>query len=66
MWTHLMPDALLRLPQVQQRVPLSKSEIYKRISRDVFPKQIRLSHKVCVWKESEIDAWISQQKGKPA
>lgn len=56
-----MPDALLRLPQVQQRIPLSKSEIYQRIKEGKFPKQVRLSHKVAAWKESEIDAWIASQ-----
>lgn len=65
MWTLLMPEIMLRLPQVQQRVPLSRSEIYQRIKEGQFPKQIRLSHKVALWKESEIDAWISEQ-GKTA
>lgn len=65
MWTLLMPEIMLRLPQVQQRVPLSRSEIYQRIKEGQFPKQIRLSHKVALWKESDIDAWISEQ-GKPA
>lgn len=65
MWTLLMPETMLRLPQVQQRVPLSRSEIYQRIKEGQFPKQIRLSHKVALWKESDIDAWISEQ-GKPA
>ena len=60
-----MPDALLRLPQVQQRVPLSKSEIYQRIKEGRFPVQVRLSHKVAAWKESDIDTWISEQ-GKSA
>lgn len=61
MWTLLMPESLLRLPQVQQRVPLSRSEIYQRIKEGAFPKQIRLSYKVAAWKESEIEAWIEAQ-----
>lgn len=56
-----MQDALLRLPQVQQRVALSRSAIYKLMSKDAFPKQVRISFKVAAWKESEIDAWISAQ-----
>lgn len=60
-----MPEALLRLPQVQQKVPLCKSEIYQRIKEGRFPKQVRLSFKVAAWKESEIDAWIEEQ-GKSA
>ena len=61
MWTLVMPESLLRLPKVQERIPLSRSEIYKRVAEGRFPKQIRLSHKVAAWKESEIDAWITEQ-----
>lgn len=57
-----MPETLLRLPQVQQRVPLCRSEIYQRMKDGEFPKQIRLSHKVAAWRESDIDAWIAQQE----
>ena len=56
-----MPETLLRLPQVQQMVPLSRSEIYQRIKEGAFPKQIRLSYKVAAWKASEIEAWIEAQ-----
>lgn len=56
-----MSDSLLRLPQVQTRVPLSRSQIYQLIKEGAFPKQVRISYKVAAWKESEIDAWISAQ-----
>lgn len=56
-----MSDSLLRLPQVQTRVPLSRSKIYQLIRDGEFPKQVRISHKVAAWKESEIDAWVSAQ-----
>ena len=36
------------------------------ISNGDFPKQIRLSHKVAVWRESEIDEWISHFGGNIA
>lgn len=48
----------LRLPDVKAKTSLSRSEIYRRIAAGDFPKQRRLSHRVSVWLESEIEAWI--------
>ncbi|RVC69774.1 AlpA family phage regulatory protein [Mesorhizobium sp. M00.F.Ca.ET.038.03.1.1] len=47
----------LRLPQVMAITGLSRSEIYRRISAGLFPKQTRKSHRVSVWKGSEIAAY---------
>lgn len=51
-------EQLLRLPDVSQRTTLSKTKIYQMINDGLFPKSTRISHKVAVWKESEIDEWI--------
>ena len=53
-----MTDRLIRLPEVIQITSLSRTQIYRLIAADTFPKQRRLSHKVAAWKESEIAAWI--------
>lgn len=50
---------LLRLPDVRLRVGLGKTEIYRRVGLGTFPAPRRLSHKVSVWLESEIAAWIA-------
>ncbi|TIU88788.1 MAG: AlpA family phage regulatory protein [Mesorhizobium sp.] len=47
----------LRLPQVIAITGLSRSEIYRRIQAGLFPKQTRKSHRVSVWKGSEIKAY---------
>lgn len=49
---------LIRLPEVMNRVGLSRSAIYKRMSEGTFPKSRSLGPKCAVWVESEINDWI--------
>ena len=53
-----MTDRLIRLPEVIQITSISRTQIYRLIAAGTFPKQRRISHKVAVWKESEVAAWI--------
>jgi prophage regulatory protein len=48
----------LRLSEVIARTSLSRSEIYRRIAAGKFPRQKRLSPRVSVWLDTEIDAWM--------
>jgi len=50
-------DRIIRLPEVIERVGLSKSTIYQNIQDGTFPKQLKLG-RTSGWLESEIDAWI--------
>lgn len=49
---------LLRLPSVQAKTGLSKSEIYRRIKEDTFPKPLKLGARAVAWPSSAIDAWV--------
>ena len=49
---------LIRLPEVVLRTGLSRSEIYRRTLAGTFPKPNRLSHKVAVWSEESVTAWV--------
>lgn len=49
---------LIRLPEVRQRVPLSRSMIYLLVSRGEFPKPVSLGRRSVAWVESEVDAWV--------
>jgi len=40
---------------------LAKSTIWWLISKQEFPKQIKISPRVSVWKDSDIDAWMQQK-----
>jgi prophage regulatory protein len=46
----------LRLRQVLERIPVSKSTWWAGIKKGIYPKGIKLSARVTVWKEADIDA----------
>jgi prophage regulatory protein len=52
------PISFLRLPQVKQRIGLSRSSVYAKIQRCEFPAPINLGGRAVAWLESEIDGWI--------
>lgn len=54
----MMSNVILRLPQVKQRVGLSRSSIYLAISLETFPRPVRLGARAVGWLENEIDAWL--------
>ena len=51
----------LRLPQVMQRVGLSKPQLYKLITQNEFPSQIKICSRISVWLESDVVEWMQQQ-----
>ena len=51
--------ALYRLPKVLQLVPVSRSHWWAGVASGKFPKGIKLSDRVTVWKSSDIDALIA-------
>lgn len=48
----------IKLDEVKRLTSISTSEIYRRIGKDQFPKQITIGAKCVVWIESEILAWM--------
>ena len=52
---------LLRMPQVQAKVDLSKSQIYKLIEQGSFPKQIKVRQRVSAWLSGDIETWVEQR-----
>ncbi len=59
-----MSESLLRLPEVQARVGLSRSTIYERLKNDppTFPKPVSLGGERAIgFVESEIESWIQSR-----
>jgi prophage regulatory protein len=54
-----MSEKLLRLSEVQRRVPYSRSTIYLKVSRGEFPAPIDLGARAVAWLETDIDEWIA-------
>lgn len=49
---------ILRLPQVEQKVGLKKTQIYELIAKHEFPRGIKLTKSATGWLEHEIDDFI--------
>jgi prophage regulatory protein len=50
-----MSRRYLRLPQVLERIPVSKSTWWSGVRKGIFPRPIKLSPRVTVWLEDDID-----------
>ena len=56
-----MTHNILRLPAVLARTGLSRSTIYLRISKGMFPRPVSLGGRAVGWLENEIDDWLDRQ-----
>ena len=56
-----MSEQILKLPEVTKLTGLARSTIYKLISEDRFPKQIKLTSFSSGWIKSEVDYWIDER-----
>ncbi|CAN1516011.1 AlpA Predicted transcriptional regulator [Sphingomonadaceae bacterium] len=52
---------LLRRPDVSNKVKISKTQIYRLIRKGQFPPPFKLSERVSVWNEGEIDSWLAEK-----
>jgi len=52
---------LLRIGDVSKKTTLAKSTLWLKIAQGQFPKPIKLSPAISVWKLSDIDAWIEER-----
>ena len=50
-----MSKRYLRLPQVLERIPVSKSTWWAGVKDGRFPKPVKLSPRVTVWREEDIE-----------
>lgn len=53
------PPKVLRLKAVCELTGLSRSSIYLKMSRNEFPKPIKLGRRSIAWVESEVNQWIT-------
>jgi len=54
------PSRLLRLNQVLDRIPVSKTAWYEGIKEGRYPSAIRLAPRTSAWRESDIDTLIER------
>ena len=56
--THPPAAKIIRMRALTERIGLSKSEIYRRLAANRFPKAISLGARARGWRVSDIDAWL--------
>lgn len=56
-----MTEQFLRLPQVMEVTGLAKSTVWLWVKQGKLPSPIKLSPRVTVWRQSEIDEWVNSQ-----
>ncbi|MHA7833476.1 MAG: helix-turn-helix transcriptional regulator [Algiphilus sp.] len=49
---------VIRLPEVQARVGMSRSAIYAAAARGDFPRPFKLGPRASGWLADEVDAWL--------
>ncbi len=52
---------LIRLPAVMHLTGLARSTVWSYVKRGIFPKPIKLSDRVTVWRFDEVEAWINEK-----
>ena len=57
----MQSSKLLRIKDVSSKTTLAKSTIWRRLALNKFPKPIKISSAINVWRESDIDNWIEEQ-----
>jgi len=55
-----MEERLLRLPQVLEKVPVSKSAWWDGIRKGIYPPGLKLTARTTVWKLSSINEVIAR------
>ncbi|MCA9470060.1 MAG: AlpA family phage regulatory protein [Nitrospira sp.] len=55
-------DNILRWPDVQARIPISRSHAHALAAKGLFPKPIKIcGSRSSGWLESEINAWLAER-----
>lgn len=54
-----MSESFLRLKQVVELTSISKATIWRWVKNGTFPKPIKITSRVTVWKSSDIQAYIA-------
>jgi len=55
-------SSFLRITEVMKKTGIAKSTIWLWAKEGKFPKPIKLSPRITVWEEEEINKWMSKLK----
>ncbi len=52
---------LIRLKELLELVPLSRSTVYDRMAAGTFPRSLNLGGGVVAWRLSDIEEWVASR-----
>jgi prophage regulatory protein len=58
------PDRILRRKEVEHRIGLSCSALYRRIAAGTFPAPLDLGGNAVGWRESTIEHWLDTRPAR--
>lgn len=58
----MLYEKIIRRPEVEARIGLSRSTIYSMMDKGEFPRPIKLGRKAVGWLESDINDWLESRK----
>ena len=53
------PGRLIRRKELEDRIGLARSTIYRMINEGMFPRPVRIGRRAVAWLESDIERWIA-------
>ena len=59
-----MSGRTIRFKELKNKISVSRATIWRWEKAGKFPKSIRLTQHITVWRENEIDRWIDEQAKK--
>jgi len=57
-----MDNAILRLPQVVEKVQVPKSTLYKWMKKGIFPKPVVLGIRSVGWHADDVITWLQSRQ----
>ena len=56
-----MTDPLLTRTEVEERIRLGRSALYRMLSTGQFPRPLRIGPRAVRWRASEVDRWLQER-----
>lgn len=53
---------IIRLPEVLDRIGMSRGSIYRLMTLGRFPKSVKLSERAVGWRESDLNDWLASRQ----
>ena len=52
-------STIIKLPELVERIKVSRAAVYAMIARDEFPRPVRLGRRAVGWRVDDVEAWIA-------